>query len=85
MPDRNLVVLMSIGGLFLVLGLIAIIWDKREEKGYYDSISSRPDTREFLEKWPPRGQFGALKAGGLISVAIGVLMIIVGGVFWIIG
>ncbi len=85
MPDGNLITLMGVGGLFIVLGLAAIIWDRKEEKGYYDSISSRPDTREFLEKWPPRAQFGALKAGGLIALAIGILMLIVGGVFWLLG
>ncbi|MEE8419288.1 MAG: hypothetical protein V3S02_04155 [Dehalococcoidales bacterium] len=85
MPDGNLIVLMGIGGFFIVLGLAAIIWDRNEEKGYYDSISSRPDTREFLDKWPPRAQFGALKIGGRISLAIGVLMLIIGGVFWLLG
>ncbi len=85
MPDGNLIALMGIGVLFIVLGLGAIIWDRKEEKGYYDSISSRPDTREFLEKWPPRAQFGALKAGGWISITIGTLMLIIGGVFWLLG
>lgn len=85
MPDGNLIALMGVGGLFIVLGLVAIIWDRNEEKGYYDSISSHHDTREFLEKWPPRAQFGALKIGGRISIAIGVPMLIIGGVFWLLG
>lgn len=85
MRDGNLIALMGIGGFFILLGLAAIIWDRKEEKGYYDSISSRPDTREFLEKWPPRAQFGALKIGGWISITIGTLMLIIGGVFWLLG
>lgn len=85
MRDGNLIALMGIGGFFILLGLAAIIWDRKEEKGYYDSISSRPDTREFLEKWPPRAQFGALKFGGWISITIGTLMLIIGGVFWLLG
>ena len=85
MPDGNLIVLMGVGGLFIILGLAAIIWDRKEEKGYYDSIAGRPDTREFLEKWPPRPQFGALKIGGWIAITIGILLLIIGGVFWLLG
>jgi len=76
---------MGMGGLFILLGLGAIIWGRSEEKSYYDSLSSRPDTREFLERWPHRPQFGALKIGGWIAVAIGVLMIVMGGAFWLWG
>jgi len=70
---------MGIGGLFILLGLGAIIWDKSEEKSYYDSLSRRTDAREFLEHWPERPQFGALKIGGWIAIAIGAVMIVMGG------
>lgn len=72
---------MGMGGLFILLGLAAIIWDRSEEKSYYDSLSTRPDKREFLEHWPQRPQFGALKIGGRIAIALGLLMIIMGGAF----
>ena len=87
MPQNDWRVLMGIGGLFILLGLAAIVWGKREEKSYYDSLSAsaRPDTREFLERWPQRSQFGALKIGGWIAIAIGVLMIVMGGAFWLWG
>lgn len=85
MPQYDWLVLIGMGGMFFLLGLAAIIWGKREEKGYYDSISTRPDKREFLEHWPPRPQFGALKIGGLIAIAIGVLMIVIGGGLWLWG
>jgi len=71
---------MGMGGFFILLGLGAIIWGRREEKSYYDSLSTRNDTREFLEHWPQRPQFGALKIGGWVSIAIGVSMIVIGGV-----
>jgi len=83
MPQGDLFVLMGMGGLFILLGLAALIWGKSEEKGYYDSLSSRPDTREFLERWPQRPQFGALKIGGWIAIAIGLLMIVMGGAFFL--
>jgi len=71
--------LMGMGGVFLLLGLAAIIWGRSEEKSYYNSLSTRLDVREFLEHQPQRPQPGALKIGGWIAVAIGVLMIVAGG------
>jgi len=77
-------ILMGVGGLFLVLGLATVLWGEREEKSYYNSISTRPgDTREFLEHWPQRSQPSALKIGGWIAIAIGVVMLAVGVAFWV--
>ncbi len=81
MPDW--LVLLGMGGLFILLGLVTIVWGRSEEKNYYDSLSTRPDKREFLEHWPPRPQFGALKIGGRIAIAIGALMLALGGGFWL--
>ena len=85
MPQHDWFVLMVMGGVFILLGLGAIIWDRGEEKSYYDSLSTRPDAREFLEHRPRRPQFGALKVGGWIAIAIGALMIVMGGAFWLWG
>ena len=84
MLEQDYLILMVVGGVFIILGLAGIIWGKREEKGYYNTISTRPgDTREFMEHWPPRQQPGALKLGGWIAVVIGVILLITGGVLWI--
>lgn len=85
MSQYDWFVIMGMGGLFILLGIAAIIWGRREEKGYYDSLSTQSDTREFLDHWPRRPQFGALKIGGRIALAIGVLMIAMGGAFWLWG
>ena len=85
MPQHDWFVLMGMGGLFILLGLAAILWGRKEEKDYYNSISSRTDTREFMEHWPQRPQFGALKIGGYISIAIGVIMLVMGGAFMLWG
>jgi hypothetical protein len=85
MPQQDWFLLMGMGGLFILLGLAAIIWGRNEEKDYYDSISSRTDEREFLEHWPPRPQFGALKIGGLIAISIGLLMLLISSAFWLWG
>ena len=85
MPQLSMLVLVGMGIVFILLGLGAIVWGKSEEKSYYDTLSTRTDTREFLEHWPQRPQFGALKIGGWIAIAIGVLMVVMGGAFWLWG
>ena len=72
---------MGMGGLFIILGIVSIGWGRREEKSYYDSLTSRSDAREFLNHWPERPEPGALKIGGWIIIAVGLLMLIIGGVF----
>ena len=81
MPLHDWFILMGMGGLFILLGLAAIIWGKTEEKSYYDSLSTRPDVREFLEHRPQHPQLGALKIGGWIAVTVGLLMLAMGGAF----
>ena len=75
MPQENYFILMGMGGLFILLGLATFLWGKREEKSYYNAIATRPDAREFLEHRPERPEPGALKMGGWIAIAIGLLMI----------
>ena len=85
MPDYDWLALMGMGGFFILLGLGAVIWGWSEEKSYFNSLSERPDKREFMEHWPRRPQFGSLKIGGRIALAIGILMVIIGGVLWLTG
>jgi hypothetical protein len=85
MPQSDLYILLGIGGLFILLGLAAIFWGKSEEKKYFNNIATRQDSREFLEGWPRRPQFGSLQAGGWIAIAVGILMLIVGGAIGIWG
>ncbi len=81
MSQGDVRVLLFIGGIFILLGIGIIIWDRAEKKGYFSSISHHVDTREYLEAWPPRPQFGALKTGGWITIALGLALIILGLVF----
>ena len=82
MPQGDWFILMSLGGLFILLGLATVIWGKREEKSYYDSLSTRTNMREFLERSPERPEPSSLKIGGWIAIAIGLLMLALGGAFW---
>ncbi len=74
-------IVIGLGGLFILLGLAAFIRGKSEEKNYYNSIAARHDAREFLEHKPERPEPGALKIGGWIALAIGLLMLIMAGAF----
>jgi len=74
---------MVMGGLFMLLGLGAIFWGKGEEKSYYDSLSTRADVREYLERWPQRPGPGALKIGGWIAITLGLFMLALGVAFWL--
>lgn len=84
MKYQDFFILMGVGGIFIVVGLASMLWGRREEKGYYNAISTRRgDTREFLEHWPQRPQPGALRVGGWIAIAIGVVMLAVGVSLWL--
>ena len=76
-------ILMGMGGVFVILGIALIFWGKGEERSYYDALSTRSDMREFLEHEPKRPESGALKVGGWIALAIGLLMVVMGGAFWL--
>ncbi len=83
MPWHDWWLLVGMGCAFILLGIIAVVWGTNEERHYYDSLSTRTDTREFLVHWPPRPFLGALKIGGRIAVAVGVVMLIIGAIFWL--
>jgi hypothetical protein len=82
MPQGDYFILLSIGGFFILLGIILILWGRSEKKGYYDSLATRPDVREFLEHWPQRPRVGAVKIGGWIALAVGLVLAAVGGAWW---
>jgi len=58
MPEHDFFILMGMGSLFVILGIASIFWGKSEEKSYYDALSTRHDTREFLEHEPERPEPG---------------------------
>ena len=85
MPYSDYFIMMGGGGFFVLLGIILILWGRGEERHYYESTATRADVREFLERWPERPRVGAVKIGGWIALAIGVVMAAVGGAFWLWG
>lgn len=74
-------VVMGVG--FIVLGAFAVYWGRREEKHYYDALASRQDLHEYVAHSPKRPEFGALQIGGVISVALGIVLFIIATVVWL--
>ena len=85
MPQTDLWILIGLGGLFILLGVGAFFWGRDEEKSYYKAISTRTDIREYMEHTPERPEPGGLKVGGLIAIFVGLVMLIMGGAFWLSG
>ena len=81
MPNSDSYIMMSIGGGFLILALISFLWARGEERSINYSLSGRRDLREFLTGWPLRVEPGALRLGGWIFISIGLVLIILGGIF----
>lgn len=71
----------AIGAAFILIGIGAWFWGRDETRKYYEAITNRMDVREFLERSPIRPEPEALKIGGIISIAVG-LVILVMGIVW---
>jgi hypothetical protein len=78
-------ILIIIGAIFIVLGVTGILWGIREEKRIFEELSKKPDLREFTQKHIETPQPGALKIGGRIAIALGVLLLVVGIILWSVG
>jgi hypothetical protein len=73
-----------VGAVIFALGIGLIIWGMKEGRSYYDSLVSRFDLREFFSRWPLRPEPGALKTGGWIAIALGIIIAGFGGLlYWL--
>ena len=73
------------GCFFILLGVVFILWNRRETKVYYDSILlKRKDMKEFMIREPERPWLNAWRIGGKISLVIGIILAIAGGVMWLV-
>jgi hypothetical protein len=77
--------ILGMGGLFVLLGIIFVLWNKREQKRYYNSILlTQKDIKESLTHEPERPWLRAWQIGGRISLIIGSMLLIAGGILWLI-
>ena len=75
-------ILAIVGGVFLVLGVLGIYWGMHEEKRLFEALAAKPDLREFSLRHVESPQPGALKIGGWIAIALGVIMLVIGIILW---
>lgn len=76
---------MGVGVLFVLLAVLAMVWSKVEQRAYDEALIQRKDLREYMSHWPLRPEASALKTGGWIALAIGVILLIISGYFWFTG
>ncbi|MBN1176115.1 MAG: hypothetical protein JXA51_00395 [Dehalococcoidales bacterium] len=84
MPQGDWYILIIAGGVFVVLGAIGLFWGRHEEKRIFEALAQQTDLREFSLEHVETPQPGALKIGGWIAGALGVLMIVIGLTLWLI-
>ena len=74
-------IILVLGGCFLLLGIIFILWNKREKNRYYNSILlTRRDIKETITHEHERFWLHAWKIGGWISLIVGIVLLIIGGI-----
>jgi hypothetical protein len=83
MTYRDLYIMLGIGGLFILLGILGLIWGRKEEGAYYSSVSERIDVREFMDHSPGRPEPNSLRTGGKICFAVGIVLLLISLGFYI--
>jgi hypothetical protein len=74
-------IILVLGGCFLLLGIIFILWNKREKNRYYNSILlTRRDIKETITHEHERFWLQAWQTGGRISIIVGIVLLIIGGI-----
>ena len=85
MPLASYQVILLMGGFILLLGIIFVLWNKREKGKYYNSILlTQKDIKESLTHEPERPWLHAWQIGGRISLIVGIVLLIIGGILWLI-
>lgn len=85
MSEDNWIILAIAGGIFLVLGIGGLLWGWLEERNLFRRLAAQRDLREFSLKHVESPQPGALKMGGWIFLALGVVSLVVGLTLWFLG
>ncbi|MBI4285032.1 MAG: hypothetical protein HY670_03905 [Chloroflexi bacterium] len=82
---QQIVIMMVIGGVFILLGIGGLFWGRTEERKYFENVARRFDVREYVERSPFRPEPGALKIGGWIIIAVGIVLLGLAGFFLLSG
>ena len=83
MPLASYQIILVMGGCFLLLGIIFIIWNKREKQRYYNSILlTQRDIKETITHEHERFWLQAWQIGGRISLVVAIVLLIIGAILW---
>lgn len=81
MPEGSYRIILAMGGFFVLLGIVFILWNRREKKKYYNSILvTRRDIKETITHEHERFWLQAWQTGGWVSIVVGVVLLIIGAV-----
>jgi len=76
-------VILGMGGFFVFLGIVFILWNKREKQRYYNSILlTQRDIKETITHEHERFWLQAWQIGGRISLIVGIVLLIIGVILW---
>ncbi len=76
-------VILGMGGFFVLLGIIFILGNRREKRKYYNSVLlTQRDIKETITHEHERFWLQAWQIGGRISLVLGILLLIIGGILW---
>jgi hypothetical protein len=74
---------LGMGGFFALLGVIFILWNKKEKNKYYNHILlTRRDIKETITREHERFWLHAWQIGGRVSLIVGIVLLIIGGILW---
>jgi len=74
-------IILGMGGFFVFLGIIFILWNRKEKQKYYNSILlTRRDIKETITHEHERFWLHAWRIGGWISLIVGIILLIIGGI-----
>jgi 3-deoxy-D-manno-octulosonic-acid transferase len=83
MLQGNYQVVLGLGAFFILLGIVFILWNRREKNKYYNSILlTRRDIQETITREHERFWLHAWRIGGWISLIVGMVLLIMGGILW---
>ena len=82
MEQSSWYIVVIVGAVFALLGVGGILWGVREEKHIFEELASKPDLRELSLEHVETPQPGALKIGGWIAIAVGIVVIVLGIILW---
>lgn len=79
----NYQIFLVMGGLFTILGIIFILWNRREKNKYYNHILlTQRDIKETITREHERFWLLAWQIGGRVSLILGIVLLIIGGIVW---